>query len=128
VDELIGSTDRIATETQFSGVVRVDIGGDIAFTRAYGLANRAHGIPNAIDTQFGIASGVKGLTALTVVGLIWLHPSNATAMLKGYDAGVSFSTAHDPTRRITYTVISNTSPGAWPLVRALDDALGTTPR
>ena len=332
MDELTGSIDRLAADTQFSGVVRVDVGDDVAFARAYGLANRAHGIPNALDTQFGIASGAKGLTALTVVGLIedrllepgttarsvlgpdlpliadevtiehllahrsgigdyldedsdteiddypmpipvhelrttehyvraldgypqkfppgerfkycnggfvvlaliaervagtpfpelvdervcapaymgdtaflesdelpgraalgylavdsdrtnvfhlpvrgtgdggiystaadihalwgaffagrivsaewveqmvrphsdapelamryglgfWLHASNDTVMLKGYDAGVSFSAAHDPTRRLTYTVLSNTSPGAWPIVRALDDAL-----
>jgi CubicO group peptidase (beta-lactamase class C family) len=332
VDELTGSIDRLVAETQFSGVVRIDDGDDIAFARAYGLSNRAHGLPNTLDTQFGIASGVKGLTALTVVSLIedrqiepgttarsvlgrdlpliaddvtiehllahrsgigdyldedtgydiddymmpvpvhelrtteeyvraldgypqkfppgdrfsycnggyvvlaliaervagipfydlvaqrvcgpagmrdsaflesdtlpgraaigyletdpgrtnvfhlpvrgngdggiystaadvhalwhalfdgrvvseewvarmvrphsdvpsesrryglgfWLHASENTVMLVGYDAGVSFHTAHDPTRQITYTVVSNTAPGAWPIVRALEDAL-----
>jgi CubicO group peptidase (beta-lactamase class C family) len=64
------SVDRIAAETRFSGVVRVDRGGDVQLAKAYGLAHRGHGVPNAIDTQFGIASGTKGLTALTVVSLI----------------------------------------------------------
>jgi len=41
-------------------------------------------------------------------------------MLEGYDAGVSFRTAHDPASGSTYTVISNTTKGAWPLVRLLD--------
>ncbi len=62
--------DGIAGETQFSGVVRVDIGGKVAFERAYGFANRAYAVRNEPGTQFGIASGVKGLTALTVVSLI----------------------------------------------------------
>ena len=62
--------DALALETGFSGAVRVDRGGDVELAAAYGLADRAHGIPNALDTQFAIASGVKGLTALTVVSLV----------------------------------------------------------
>ena len=67
---LEASVDRIAAETRFSGVVRVDRGGGVQLAKAYGLAHRGHGVANAIDTQFGIASGTKGLTALTVVSLI----------------------------------------------------------
>jgi CubicO group peptidase (beta-lactamase class C family) len=37
---------------------------------AYGLADRACGAPCTLDTQFGIASGTKGLTALTVMSLV----------------------------------------------------------
>lgn len=37
---------------------------------SYGVADRAHGVPNTVDTQFGIASGVKGMTALAVVSLV----------------------------------------------------------
>ena len=55
----------------------------------------------------------------------WLHESRDIVMLKGYDAGVSFRTVHDPGRRITHTVISNTSEGAWPITRYLDEQLGT---
>ena len=62
--------DSIAASTGFSGVVRVDRSGGIEIAKAYGLADRAHGIPNTVDTRFAIASGVKGLTALTVVSLI----------------------------------------------------------
>ena len=45
--------------------------------------------------------------------------------LEGFDAGVSFRTAHDPGRHITYTVMSNPSEGAWPIARALAEQLDT---
>jgi CubicO group peptidase (beta-lactamase class C family) len=62
--------DAIAAAEGFSGVVSVSRGLDVVFERAYGLADRAHGIANTVDTQFGIASGTKGFTALTVAALI----------------------------------------------------------
>ncbi len=62
--------DEIAAETGFSGVVRVDRGGQPVLVRAYGLADRAHAIPNTADTQFATASGTKGLTALVVMRLV----------------------------------------------------------
>jgi CubicO group peptidase (beta-lactamase class C family) len=49
----------------------------------------------------------------------WLHESTDTAMLVGYDAGASFKSTHDPHTGTTCTVLSNTSPGAWPIARAL---------
>ena len=62
--------DELANETGFAGVVTVDRGDEIEFAEAYGYAHRAHKIPNTVDTRFAIASGSKGLTALTVVSLI----------------------------------------------------------
>ncbi|HSB87051.1 MAG TPA: serine hydrolase domain-containing protein [Ilumatobacteraceae bacterium] len=62
--------DRIAAETEFSGAVRVDRGDAVELARAYGLAHRALRLPNTLDTQFAIASGVKGLTALMVATLV----------------------------------------------------------
>jgi CubicO group peptidase (beta-lactamase class C family) len=53
----------------------------------------------------------------------WLRPDRDTVMLEGMDAGVSCRTAFDPSSEITYVVISNTSSGAWPLVRLLDERL-----
>jgi CubicO group peptidase (beta-lactamase class C family) len=53
----------------------------------------------------------------------WLHETRDVVVLDGCDAGVSFSTAHDPSGSCTYTVIANTTEGAWPLVRLLGDAL-----
>ena len=62
--------DSIAAETGFSGVVRVDRGDGIELAKAYGLAHRGYEISNTVDTQFAIASGTKGLTAVAVVSLI----------------------------------------------------------
>ncbi len=54
----------------------------------------------------------------------WLHASRPTVMLAGSDAGVSFRSVHDPLARVTHTVVSNTSMGAWPISRHLDELLG----
>ena len=62
--------DDLVSTSSFSGVVRVDRGGDVAFAKAYGFAHRALEIPNETDTRFAIASGVKGMTALTVTSLV----------------------------------------------------------
>ena len=62
--------DVIASETGFSGVVRVDRGDRVEIAKAYGLAHRSYDIPNEVDTRFALASGTKGLTALTVVSLV----------------------------------------------------------
>jgi CubicO group peptidase (beta-lactamase class C family) len=67
---LAESVGAIADQTGFAGVVSVDRSGEVEFAQAYGLADRAHQIPNILATQFGLASGTKGLTALTVVSLI----------------------------------------------------------
>jgi CubicO group peptidase (beta-lactamase class C family) len=63
------SLDRVAAETGFSGVVRIDEEG-ATFARAYGKAHRGLGIPIDVDTQFAIASGGKTFTALAVIRLV----------------------------------------------------------
>jgi len=78
----------LAERSGFAGVVWVDRGGEIEFAEAYGLAHRAYQVPNTIDTRFAIASGTKGLTALTVVSLIndgALHLSTAARSVLGQD-------------------------------------------
>ena len=80
--------EAIVERSGFAGVVWVDRGGEVEFARAYGLANRAHQIPNAVGTRFAIASGTKGLTALAVVSLIndgVLRLSTAARSVLGVD-------------------------------------------
>jgi CubicO group peptidase (beta-lactamase class C family) len=60
----------MASATGFSGVVQVSLGARILVRKAWGLADRAHDIANTVDTQFGIASGTKGFTALAVMALV----------------------------------------------------------
>ncbi len=55
----------------------------------------------------------------------WLHGTTDVVFLVGCDAGVSFRSVHDPHADLTHTVISNTSDGAWPVTRWLDERLGT---
>ena len=44
----------------------------------------------------------------------WL-PAPGRVQLEGSDAGVSFRSVHDPDERLTSTVLSNTTDGAWPI-------------
>lgn len=70
MSQLGDAVDRVAVESGFSGVVRVDRAGEVELSRAYGFAHRGYRIANTTDTRFAVASGAKGLTALAVVSLI----------------------------------------------------------
>jgi CubicO group peptidase (beta-lactamase class C family) len=70
VDDVGEELNRLAHGTGFSGVVHVEADGSMEFAAAYGFADRAAGVPNTVETRFGIASGTKALTALVVVGLV----------------------------------------------------------
>jgi len=54
----------------FSGVVHVARAEQSLYARAHGLSDRAHAIPNGVETLFAIASGTKLLTALAVLSLV----------------------------------------------------------
>ena len=66
----IAALDEAAAEDSFSGTVAVHVDGEAVFSRCYGMAHRAHGIPNSIDTRFGLASGSKMFTALAILRLV----------------------------------------------------------
>ena len=70
MEALEAALDAEAERTAFSGVVRVDRRGAAELAKAYGLADRAHGIPNTVDTRFMLASVAKGFTALAVMSLV----------------------------------------------------------
>ncbi|WP_217428066.1 serine hydrolase domain-containing protein [Microlunatus speluncae] len=53
----------------------------------------------------------------------WRPAGGDRVMLVGMDAGVSYRSVHDPAAGATYTVIANTSNGAWPTSRCLDAIL-----
>ena len=60
----------VATENGFTGAIRVQAGDDCLFEAAFGLADRAHDVPNTPKTRFGVASGSKTFTALAVLSLV----------------------------------------------------------
>jgi CubicO group peptidase (beta-lactamase class C family) len=70
VEGIAERVDRVAAETGFSGVVRVDRPGTAVLARAYGLAERRHAVPMTVDTRLQIASGGKGFTAAAVLSLV----------------------------------------------------------
>lgn len=70
MEQIEAAMDSLVETCGFSGVVRVDRSGSTELAKAYGLADRAHGIPNSVETIFAIASGTKGLTALAVMSLV----------------------------------------------------------
>lgn len=49
----------------------------------------------------------------------WLHETGPQVSLVGGDAGVSFTSTHDPSTDVTWTVLGNTDSGAWPVARAV---------
>ena len=66
-------TERIAgvaAEHGFSGVVRIDRGGEPEYEQAFGLADRAHAIAMTTSTRIGVASGAKTITALVTLALV----------------------------------------------------------
>ena len=67
---LAAAVGDLARDTAFSGVVRVDMAGEVVLEAAHGLADRRWDVPVEPGTQFNIASGTKGLTALTVLALV----------------------------------------------------------
>ncbi len=61
-----GLMDGLARQGRFSGVVLGAVEGRPLFHRAYGLADRAAGRPNALDTRFNIASAGKMFTTVGI--------------------------------------------------------------
>lgn len=61
--------DRWAGRCSFYGAVGLRQGGRELY-RAYGLRDRAEGLPNGVDTAFGCASATKFFTALAVGRLV----------------------------------------------------------
>jgi CubicO group peptidase (beta-lactamase class C family) len=64
-----GAVAEVAAESSFAGVVRVDRAGRTEYAEAFGLADRAYGVPMTLDTQLATASVTKTFTGVTVLSL-----------------------------------------------------------
>ncbi|WP_412543400.1 serine hydrolase domain-containing protein [Longispora sp. K20-0274] len=53
----------------------------------------------------------------------WLDETGPQVRLAGFDAGVSFTSEHDPATGVTWSVLGNTDDGAWPVARAVRSVL-----
>ena len=53
----------------------------------------------------------------------WLHRDRDVVFLDGCDAGVGLRSVHDPATATTWTVMSNTTDGAWAMAALLDERL-----
>jgi CubicO group peptidase (beta-lactamase class C family) len=69
-DTLAQAVDTVARDTAFSGVVRFDADGEVVLEAAHGSADRRWQVPVTPGTRLGMASGSKGMTALTVLALV----------------------------------------------------------
>ncbi|WP_430593629.1 serine hydrolase domain-containing protein [Humidisolicoccus flavus] len=54
----------------------------------------------------------------------WRAEEGERTWLEGYDAGVSFRSAFDPSTSTTVTVLANTSEGAWPMIESAEELVG----
>lgn len=68
--ELGARLSLLAAEGAFSGVASVVLAGRVLYECACGLTDRSRGLPNTPDTQFALASGAKGFTALGILSLV----------------------------------------------------------
>ena len=65
-----GLLDRLVAADQFSGSVVVSLGGEVVYSRAAGLADRRHAVPNRLDTRFNLGSMNKMFTAVATARLV----------------------------------------------------------
>ena len=64
------SLEALDSQAEFSGAVLIAHDGEPIFKGAYGLANRALGIANQIDTKFNLGSMDKMFTAVAILQLV----------------------------------------------------------
>jgi CubicO group peptidase (beta-lactamase class C family) len=76
-----------AAEDKFSGTVLLAQGGRVLFQKAYGLADRALGKPNTLDTQFRFGSMGKMFTAVAIMQMVEQGKIDLEAPVGRYLAG-----------------------------------------
>jgi D-alanyl-D-alanine carboxypeptidase len=70
IDQLQSRLQQQSAAGAFSGAVLIAKDGKPIFERAYGLADRAHHIPNTVETKFRIGSMNKMFTATAIMQLV----------------------------------------------------------
>ncbi|KQY94036.1 penicillin-binding protein [Paenibacillus sp. Root52] len=70
ITDVARKVEEVMEKKDFSGVVLLQQNGKTLFSKARGYANRSEQISNTSDTRFGIASGCKVFTAVSICQLI----------------------------------------------------------
>lgn len=76
--------NKIQNTSEFSGVIKIDNKKEVIYERAYGFADISNKRLNNINTRFGIASGAKLLTAISVCKLVEQGKLRFDSLLKDY--------------------------------------------
>lgn len=69
-DRIDAYVEPLAAAGQFAGVILVTQDGQIAYERAFGMANRETRTPNTLDTRFCIASITKSMTQVVTIQML----------------------------------------------------------
>ncbi|MGL5649266.1 MAG: serine hydrolase domain-containing protein [Clostridium sp.] len=75
---------RINNIKNFSGVIKISKHKEVIIEKAYGFADIPNERENNIDTRFGIASGAKLLTAISICKLVEQGKLKFDSLLKEY--------------------------------------------
>src|SRR2546426_473444 len=75
---------KLMKAQEFSGAVLVATNGSVVFAKAYGLANREHGIANTTNTIFRLGSVTKQFTAMCVLILQEQHKLSVSNVISQY--------------------------------------------
>lgn len=67
--ELTDDIDEYITGTKFSGSIMVTVNDEIAYSKAFGMADKSRGIKNSVDTVYQIGSVTKQMTGAAILRL-----------------------------------------------------------
>ena len=82
--------EKINNMKDLSGVIRINRAKEVLFEKAYGFADIPNNRTNNINTRFGIASGAKLLTAISICKLVEQGKLKFDSLLKDYLACDNF--------------------------------------
>lgn len=123
-DAAVGYVDRSGLRTNVHAVPNRGVGDGGLFTTLDDMARFWRNVPAGAvvgPASWTLMTTPQGRTPRgTPYGLgFWLDSRTDAVALEGADHGISFRSVHHPSAQVTWTVISNWTDGAWPLVAEL---------
>jgi CubicO group peptidase (beta-lactamase class C family) len=106
----VGDGGITTTTADIHALWQAFLGGRIVSAGWVREMSRAHGQNPEDGERYGIG--------------FWMRPTGDAVFLEGMDAGISFRSMHHLAAGVTHTVISNTSEGAWPMTKLLEQHVG----